>query len=269
MRLYSIALVAALVLGAAAEPKLSPHVLHEKRALDPLGWTRTRKLESHAVLPMRFGLTQNNMHTIEEALMAVSHPESPTYGQHWSAADVIAAFAPSHETINAVKNWLHDSGISMERLRLSASKGWIEVNATVAEVEDLLKTEYHVWTDNEGGERVGCHEYSVPEHMVEHIDLVKPTVHLTGRVANPSKFRKRSLDNTRPSLGNPNSGNGPKTNGRKPTTNLTLADCDQFITPICLQTLYNIHYKPVSTNKNTFAVVEFTPQAFLQPDLGT
>ncbi|TDL20636.1 subtilisin-like protein [Rickenella mellea] len=267
MVVFPVFVSAILASFVLAEPLLSPHVVHEKRARDPLGWSRTRRIDPDVILPMRFGLTQNNMDTIEDMLMDVSHPESPNYGKHWTAAKVVNHFAPSPATISAVKDWLHSEGIHSSRQRLSPSKIWVEVNASVAEVERLLKTEYHIWADNEGGERVGCHEYSIPEHMRDHIDIIKPTVHLTGRIANPSQLRKRQIKDSNHRLGSVNSGNGPKTNGQKPSTTLTLADCDQFITPVCLQALYNIHYRPLSTKRNTFGIVEFTPQAFLQPDL--
>ena len=277
-RILALLALAALTL---AEPQLSPHVVHERRSFNPeaRGWRFHRRMEGHAVLPMRFGLSQSNLDTLEEELMAVSHPESPNYGKHWSAQRIVEHFAPSKETVDAVAEWLSQNGISRDRLKLSKSKSWIEVNATVAEVEDLLKTEYHVWEDADGLERVGCHEYSLPEHMTPHIDIVKPTVHL-GASLLPRKTRKRDLSpdviasgNAPVKLGSPSSFNGPKTNGKKPphggTTTLGLSDCDEFITPICLQTLYNFkNYKPVSTHRNTFAVVEFTPQAFLQGDLG-
>lgn len=150
--------VFALAALAAAEPQLSPHVLHEKRAFAPeaRGWRLSRRLEGHAVLPVKIGLTQQNMHTIEDVLMSVSHPESPDYGKHWSAAQIVDHFAPSKDSVNAVVDWLTQSGIERSRLRLSASKGWIQLNATASEVETLLKAEYHVYEDEDGAEHVGC-----------------------------------------------------------------------------------------------------------------
>ncbi|KAH8112254.1 subtilisin-like protein [Phellopilus nigrolimitatus] len=267
----------------AAEPQLSPHVVHERRAFSPeaRGWRLARRLEPHATLPLKIGLAQRNMHTLEDVLMAVAHPESPDYGRHWSAQQVVEHFAPSRDTVDAVVNWLAQSGVERTRLRLSQSKSWVELNATVREVEDLLKTEYHVWRDEDGAERVGCSEYHIPEHLTSHIELIKPTTAFGARVP-PQKYQKRfatplttrnsnaSTDLAPPvKLGSPSSFNGPKSDGRKVdgSTTLGLADCDQFITPICLQTLYNINYTPVATDRNTFGVVEFTPQAFLQTDL--
>lgn len=86
-----------------------------------------------------------------------------------------------------------------------------------------------------------------------------------------NRFQRRAIPDPHAKLGSPNSFNGPKTNDKKVdgSTTLGLADCDEFITPICLQTLYNIKgATPRQTRRNTFGVVEFTPQAFLQGDLG-
>ncbi|KAF8879106.1 subtilisin-like protein [Gymnopilus junonius] len=250
---------------AVAAPHRSTHVVHEKRAADPEfhGWVQDRRLESGKILPMRFGLSQQNMHRLEEMLMEVAHPESPQYGQHYTAAEIIDLFAPSKETIESVTHWLTESGISRERLRLSANKGWIHLNATAAEVEDLLKAEYYVYTYPSGDEQIGCHSYSVPAHLTEHIDLIKPTVHFNHRPIANSRLQRRAT----PKLGAPSKFTGPKTTDQNVKITPSLETCDQFITPDCLRALYSINYKPVATKKNTYGIVEFTPQSFLASDL--
>lgn len=261
MRFFSVLVALASVVHAAPSSTIH-HVVHERRAAEPLGWTLSRRLESHKVLPMRFGLTQSNMDRIEEMLMSVSHPDSPTYGQHFSAAKVVETFSPSSETIEAVTNWLTDSGISRDRLRLAPNNGWIHLNATVAEVEELLKTEYHVYSHPSGDEQLGnsiqtyreifgfhlvtflgCQTYSVPAHVKEHIDLIKPTVHFNHR---PSpKFG---------GLGSPTLRPGPKKSNKQVKTPPSLENCDENITLDCLRALYSINYKPVETKKNTFGI---------------
>lgn len=297
---FAFPLVALFGLTLAAPSRRTNHVVHEKRAAEPLEWVKSRRLEAHKVLPMRFGLTQQNLHQIEDMLMAVSHPESLEYGQHWTPDKVVETFAPSDKTIAAVVDWLTSSGFSADRLRLSQSKGWIEVNATTAEVEELLDTEYHVYTHPSGTEQigmhrfclteifhnidryVGCHSYSLPADVREHVDLIKPTVHFNHRAASNTPLRKRSG----PNLGLPSSRTGPKTNGVKVTITPSLENCDQLITLDCLRALYSIEHTPVSTKENTYGIgaqynihydhkiliyihcqVEFTPQSFLAPDL--
>ena len=102
-----------------------PHVVHERRAVEPLDWVASRRLEAHKVLPMRFGLAQQNMHRLEELLLEVSHPESPKYGQHYTPEQIVDTFAPSAETIDTVTAWLVDAGFAPERLRLAPNKAWI------------------------------------------------------------------------------------------------------------------------------------------------
>ncbi|KAF9561786.1 subtilisin-like protein [Agrocybe pediades] len=230
---------------AAPSPR-SNHVLHEKH----------RRLETHKVLPMRFGLVQQNMHRLEELLMEVSHPESPKYGQHYTAEEVVKTFAPTEESIAAVMDWLVDSGITRDRLRLSGNKAWIHVDATVAEAEDLLKAEYHVYTHPSGEQQIGCHNYSVPAHVKEHIDLIKPTVHFNHRPT-PNALQKRAGKN----LGAPSIFNGPKKAGNSfVKITPSLENCDQFITPDCLRALYSINYKPIATKKNSYGIgINFSP----------
>jgi tripeptidyl-peptidase-1 len=90
--------------------------------------------------------------------MAVSDPVSPMYGKHWTADQVVEFFAPAAESVNAVKSWLAEGGIGNDRVRLTNSKLWLEANVSVSEAEGLLKTEYHVWEDKEGSERIGMYQ---------------------------------------------------------------------------------------------------------------
>lgn len=154
MHIFSVLLALTSAVYAAPSSTVH-HVVHERRAAEPLAWSLARRLESDKILPMRFGLAQRNVDRIEDMLMEVSHPDSPTYGQHYSAAQIVDTFSPSKETIEAVTNWLTDSGFSRDRLRLAPNNGWIHINATVAEVEELLKTEYHVYSHPSGDEQLG------------------------------------------------------------------------------------------------------------------
>jgi len=131
------------------------------------------------------------------------------------------------------------------------------VNVTTDEAESLLHTEYHVYTHPSGAEQFGCQDYSVPANIREHIDLIKPTVQFNHRVAAP-RLKKRSGTHIGTTL---------KTTGVLGNKQASLDNCDEIITPDCLRALYNFHYTPIETKKNTFGIVEFTPQAFLGPDL--
>jgi len=256
-------------ISAPSSTVRSHHVVHEKRAVEPIDWTISHRPERNKRIPLRIGLTQNNLENLEDMLMAVSHPDSPEYAKHWSLQQVVDTFAPTEETVAKVVGWLKVSGFSSEKIKMSGNKGWIQVDATIAEVEELLDTEYHVYKHMETGEeQLSCQTYSVPAHIREHIDLIKPTVHFNHRPSPKSvnKF-KRAGD-----LGKPSSSTGPKKNPvSKPVSSGSippaLADCDEMITLDCLKALYSVpDFKPKSKD-NTYGIVEFTPQAFLAGDL--
>src|ERR1700722_2646508 len=142
---------------ALASPLLSQRSVHEIRTHTPLGWSYSHRHNLTSVLPLRFGLIQPNIHNIEEYLLAVSHPDSPDYGKHWTPAQVAKTFAPTDETVNTVRDWLLSEGFARERVRVTPTKAWIEVNATVEEAERLLFAEYSVYKHESGKEHVGTH----------------------------------------------------------------------------------------------------------------
>ncbi|KAF4617122.1 hypothetical protein D9613_005784 [Agrocybe pediades] len=264
--LVLVALSAAAVAVPSTRPASSVHVLHEKRAMEPVDWVKSRPLDADWILPMRFGLAQQNLDKIEDMLMSVSHPSSPRFNQHFTPEEIRETFAPSEESINSVTDWLVGAGIAKDRLRLSGNKGWIHLDATVDEAERLLKAEYHVYTHaGTGSEQIGCHNYSIPAHLKRHIDLIKPTVQFNHRIGPNAKVKRFG------GLGMPSSGNGPKLKttqfSKAAAITPSLANCDKMITLDCLRALYKINYTPVATDKNSFGVVEFTPQAFLPGDL--
>ena len=145
--------------------------------------------------------------------MDVSHPESPNYGAHWTAAKVAQTFRPSAESVQTVRAWLAQNGIAPERVRLNGSGGWLTADVTVAEAEALLGTEYHVYAHEDGAESVGCDKaYHLPEHVSKHVDLVTPTVHFDAKVRReaPAALEKRKI----PNVGAPGFGPvNPKTTG--------------------------------------------------------
>lgn len=144
-----------LGLVVSSDPIVSRRILHERRSHIPSGWNLARKHDAPAVVPLRFALAQSNLEDLEEYLHDVSHPSSPNYGKHWSAGKVASTFAPSRQSVDAVRNWLLESGIESHRIKLSASGGWLEFKASVEEAEDLLHTTYNVYGHETGAEHVG------------------------------------------------------------------------------------------------------------------
>ncbi|KAF8141189.1 peptidase S8/S53 domain-containing protein [Boletus edulis] len=262
MRSFLPFVVLSLGLLATAGPALSPYTLHEKRTHVPAGWTLKRRHDPSTPIPLRFALTQKNINDVGKYLMEVSHPDSELYGKHWSAGDVLKTFAPSDETIEAVRSWLLEGGIESHRIQLTQNKGWIEVAATVEEAERLLQTEYNLYSHTSGKEHVACDAYHLPVHVAPHVDFVTPSIHFD------AKLTRR--DSTQPahSIGQPGSGIGPKTTGKlQAQLPSDTSTCNEYITLDCLRALYGLEYTPSATGSNSYGIVEYTPQAYLQTDL--
>ncbi|RDW84876.1 putative tripeptidyl-peptidase 1 [Coleophoma cylindrospora] len=281
---FSFIATCALFAGVIAAPALSSkrHVVHERRERLPAGWRKEAKSPSHAVLPMRFGLSQSNLDRADEFLMDVSHPSSPNFGKHWSPQQIAETFAPTEEAINAILDWLTESGIDKERIKLSPGMNWVNANLTVTEAESLLQTKYwHFIHVGSGTSHVACDDYSIPDDIRKHIDLITPTVHFDARIS--KKKQKRSLTsreaklNARQtlktkyklgtSIGNPGDGSLPKAGGAVAHLNNDLANCDVSIVPDCLRALYKIPIDYPVAASNSYGIVEYTPQAYLPSDL--
>ncbi|KAH6712325.1 peptidase S8/S53 domain-containing protein [Leptodontidium sp. MPI-SDFR-AT-0119] len=265
MKLSILALIGGVVTISFAHPAPPTHVVHEKREAQLDKWSkRDVKLNRDAIIPLSIGLTQRNLERGYELLMDVSHPESSNYGKHWSMQKIKETFAPSVETITAVKQWLIESGIAHERIQSSKSLTWLKVNATVEEAESLLKTEYFIYTNaNTGKDHLACDDYSVPASIRHHIDLITPTIHFDATVRQKKQRRDlqgRSLKVHPVSQAHPNPNAVPQ-----PAVTYNLANCYTYVTPDCLRALYNFTNGTLALS--SYGIVEYTPQAFLQTDL--
>lgn len=59
-------------------------------------------------------------------------------------------------------------------------------------------------------------------------------------------------------VGQPGVGITPKLVDLAPGTHGELGDCDKYITPSCLRALYNLSYEPVSTERNSYGIGQWT-----------
>ncbi|KAF2172496.1 hypothetical protein M409DRAFT_63164 [Zasmidium cellare ATCC 36951] len=278
MLLSSLFVAGAFLASSSASPVTNPLIVHEKRSNIPHGWVKRYSVDGGAILPMRIALTQSNLDQAHEWLMEVSSPDSLGYGKHWSADKIANAFAPSEEHVHAVKTWLLSAGITTERIAKSRSMGWLTFDATIDEAEKLLDTKYHVYEHEETGQpHIACEEYKIPASLKDKIDFVYPSVHFDVKL----KIRQESdsqLENRKFGPGhwqpwnpkNPGGGSLPKWNHWwLPHSSIIkdLQNCDQQITPWCLRYLYKFGPGNSKNPKNSYGIVEYTPQAYVPSDL--
>lgn len=150
----------ALAAVAIAFPTSSNHVVHEKRTpISYKTWAKRDAVPADMSLPMRIGLKQSNLDRGHDLLMDVSNPTSTNYGKHYSAEEVHEMFSPKADTVDAVRGWLQQAGISKDRVSVSTNKAWLQFDAPTKEAEELLKTRFHFFENlNTGDANIACDE---------------------------------------------------------------------------------------------------------------
>lgn len=139
---------------------------------------------------------------------------------------------------------------------LSASNtghNWVEFNGTVEEAERLFATQYwHYQHAESGGYRLACDQYSLPEHLLDSIDFVMPTISLEGMKPVANWFRGRDQLVETFAAG--------ATIGSQP--------CGSLITIDCLRQLYNFPASNTSAEGNQMGIGEWADYLY-EPDLPT
>ncbi|KAG8530702.1 uncharacterized protein KY384_004058 [Bacidia gigantensis] len=276
----SLLLWIGVIASATAAP--SPiYVQHEKRYLVPQGWQKAERLNAADKLPMRIALTQPNLKDGYQHIMDVSHPDSPNFGKHWSAKKVAETFAPKQESVDAVLEWLQGAGISPDRVSRSQSLGWLQFDASALEAESLLRTKYHMHRHETGKPHIACDSYHIPQHLQPHIDFITPTIHFDTKIPQANIKRQETTSSTAAAgvpvrtkaalqVGKPyQDGSLPKKGADINIGEILdeLRTCNTHITPNCLRALYRFPPNFAAARGNSFGIVEYTPQSFLQNDL--
>lgn len=93
------------------------------------------------------------------SFLTSSNPTSPNYRKYLTVQEVNDLFAPSNESVSAVRNWLQSAGISADRVSLSSNKQWLQFDGAADEVENLLGTQYFIYTHATNGRtHLGCEQ---------------------------------------------------------------------------------------------------------------
>ncbi|KAI1124156.1 peptidase S8/S53 domain-containing protein [Nemania abortiva] len=277
------------------------HIRHEKRTTVQGGaWTKVERAKREALLPMRIGLKQLNLVDGHNLLMDISNPESENYGKHLSAEEVVDFFAPLESSVQAVKDWLVEAGVKPHTISQSANKQWIQFDAPVDQVEDLLMTDYHVWEHKMTGTKdVGCEEYHIPKHISSHVDYITPGVKLMGNGTpqrkhtlvrdadaneGPEPVERRSVEGMMSKRSRARSSSTKQTTDPKfrgplrfaepvrpediRSGNLSLAGgCDTYVTPDCLRQMYGIPKGTTKHADNKMGIFQSLKQHYTQHDL--
>jgi tripeptidyl-peptidase-1 len=165
---------------------------------------------------------------------AVSTPGDAQYGKHLTRQAMSNLVSPKPATVNKIKAWLATAGVT--KVELSSGGDFLHVEATVAQMAELLKAQFHVYRHTSGAVLVRTTSYSVPAAIAPLVDVI------AGVNGLPRLNKKR--------------------------TQATPIGADNLpITPDILRTRYNVTDVGVAGVNNSMAVAEFQAQYFVPNDL--
>ncbi|EHK50837.1 hypothetical protein TRIATDRAFT_145909 [Trichoderma atroviride IMI 206040] len=257
----SVVVLNSLLAGALAAPTGS-QVIHEKRDTSSPRWIKREALNPSTKVPVRIALKQNNLDKGMDYLLDVSHPDSANYGKHYSSDQVVELFAPSEDSISAVKAWLVKGGVPASSITSSKSKGWLDFVTTSGQLESLLKTSYSTYAHVEARDvHVGTDEYSLPDEISQHIDFITPGVVFAPVKSSSNVEKRESKSIRRPSRKMP--ANIAQLLAANP---VVTSSCGTAITPQCIKSMYNITAGTSAISSNALGIFE-TEDTYAQQDL--
>lgn len=210
------------------------------------------------VITLSIGLKLNNIQLLPYYLKIVSTPGNPSYGSYFDKEKVDILFSPTDESRAAVHAWLTKSSVT----DISDKSDHINFATTVSNANIMLGAFFQNF-DVAGVKKLRTMEYSLPEEVAEHIDLVSPTTFF-GRtkahhvVASGPMLRRRPFNAFQRRQVQP----GAALNGT------AIENCTTSITPVCLDYLYNYgSYKPDPASGSRVGFGSFLNQSARPRDL--
>ncbi|KAJ5594651.1 Peptidase S8/S53 subtilisin/kexin/sedolisin [Penicillium hispanicum] len=240
----SLAAVSLLASYTAAE-------VFERLAAVPEGWQYSRTPGANQPIRLQVALAQGNVAGFEQALMEMSTPDHPNYGQHFRTHDEMKRMLqPSVASVDAVREWLEDAGIT----DIQRDADWMTFYTTVETANDLLDANFQYYhNDAQHVERLRTLEYSIPDSLVSHVSLITPTTRFGQLHSNRATIHSKAVA-------------ADEAFAKAAVTDSV--DCNTAITPQCLKDLYKVgDYKADGKNGNKVAFSSYLEQYARYADL--
>ena len=133
----------------------------------PLGWHVNKNNQyptSTELIQFTLSLKETNQNKLEAIALEVSTPTHKKYGNFLTSNEIDALTEPEPDTLQNVLLWLKKYNVvPMEIIR----KRTIKVQATVAQIEKLLKTTVEIWehSSHSASPLLRATQYSLPSHL--------------------------------------------------------------------------------------------------------
>ncbi|KAI1753568.1 subtilisin-like protein [Xylaria castorea] len=210
----------------------------------PEGWKLQGPAEDSQVIKLQIALQQGDVEGFEKAVLDMSTPAHPNYGQHFQDHDEMKRMLlPSEDSLSSVQAWLKNAGVES----VEEDADWITFKTTVGVANKMLDTQFAWFVSEETKSRkiLRTLEYSVPEDIAEHINLVQPTTRFAAIRANHETgsqiFEIQVAD--------------------------AADNCDALITPACLKTFYGLDYQADAKSGSKVSFVSYLEEYARYSDL--
>ncbi|KAK1751148.1 subtilisin-like protein [Echria macrotheca] len=213
----------------------------------PKGWSRIGSASQQDPVTLRIGLRQQHAQALEQAVLEMSTPGHPNYGMHMTRDEVRAFTAPSDASRDIVARWLRAYGIHPD-----VDNDWVSFSTTAAKADMLLNTTFSWYQySGGGGPKLRTLQYSIPDDLCDHIDLIQPTTRFGQLGAQKSTiFDMHRIED--------DVGLVPtKTSFAATSLSGEAVECGSTITPSCLKALYNVNYTAANTPENRVAFASY------------
>lgn len=146
----------------------------------PMGWASVGQAPREQAIELVFAVKQRGLEELHTALMRVSVPSSPFYGQHLTNEDVLKLTAPDPKHVDAVAEFVQSFG-AQPRL-LTPNGDMIAATVPMETAEAMLSAKYEKLVHTTSGVEVtrAPGGYRLPTEVAAAVDFVSPTVHVPG-----------------------------------------------------------------------------------------
>ncbi|PQE08270.1 tripeptidyl-peptidase 1 precursor protein [Rutstroemia sp. NJR-2017a BVV2] len=240
-----------------ALPTFVKSSIFEKISTPPPGWEldETVKLDKDAsLMKLRLHLVQQNKDKFYELATNIATPGHDLYLSHLDQHVIDAMIAPKTESRDLVLQWLATAKLDSQAT-VSARGDSVILEATVSQIEELLQAEYNAYINKglkEGAVRTL--EYSLPDALKGHVDIVQPTTFFGLRAMRSTIKEHTAIDES-----------ALFTEGTAAVTGCS----GTTITPTCLANLYSFTSAPATLTKGLMGIAGFLEQWPSKSDLTT
>jgi tripeptidyl-peptidase-1 len=183
--------------------------------------------------------------------MDMSTPDHPSYGNHFHTHEEMKRMLqPSAESADSIRDWLESAGIN----RIEQDADWMTFYTTVETANELLAANFQFYANSAKHiERLRTLQYSVPEALMPHINMIQPTTRF-GQLRVQGAILHTQVKETDEAF--------------RSNAVSTSPDCNSIITPQCLKNMYNVgDYQADDDNGNKVGFASYLEEYARYSDL--